>query len=168
MRKALSIIALALACSLGRAGGGEGYPWWLQPGGGNDTNAPVKFITIYEGVTNSWAKTNSLGYLHLRTNYTASATNTVSGSSLSALWYARGYDEIVLGKGPNFISRDSGLWHLSANGNVALNKLKGYSDQKWMRDSFGNVKMLPVVSGDRETYPDANWKQNANGDITPR
>jgi len=168
MRKALSIIALALACSLARAGGGEGYPWWLQPGGGNDTNLPVKFITIYEGVTNSWAKTNSLGYLHLRTNYTASATNTVSGSSLSALWYARGYDDLVIGGGDDMIARDTGLWHLNEEGDIVQNLARSDPDLKWTVNSEGDALMRQPIPNDSETYPDFNWIQNADGDLVPR
>jgi hypothetical protein len=87
----------------------------------------------------SYSQSNNTGYIYL-TN--GGGTGSVVISGISVLWFAKGQTDVVAGAGNDLIARDTGLWHLSPEGDITPNVL--------------------------ETYPDFNWKTNSIGEITPR
>ena len=105
-----------------------------------NTTGMITNIVLTEGSSNYWSKTNAIGYLTIKTNYySASSNNTFS---ISALWYAKGQNDVASGYGDNLVARDTGWWHLSVDGSVTPNTV--------------------------ETYPDFNWITNSLGELTPR
>jgi hypothetical protein len=138
---AVTNITLLPLSSTGYVSKVNAHTWGISFPTNQNLNALTNMI-LATGTTNTLAITNGVVYLQIKTNYTGSATNTVSGSSLSALWYSRGYNDVVAGGGDDMIARDTGLWHLNEEGDI--------------------------VPNDSETYPDFNWIQNGDGDLTSR